>query len=138
MSEDFSQDLVKEYKYWGVYVHRNQCFLGRCVIWCKRNDALDLADATKEEREELFIILFELREATKKVFQPDWFNYSFLGNETRHLHGHFVPRYAKPKTFYGVTFEDGSYGHHYRTDHDFIVDRKVLNAIRDKLKEVLR
>jgi len=56
--------------------------LGRCVIWCKREDALDLTDATPEEQSELFLILRDLKEATKKAFQPDWFNYSFLGNET--------------------------------------------------------
>ena len=137
MAEDFSKNLVKGYKHWEVYVHENQGYLGRCVVWCKRDDALDLADATPEEQSELFLVLRDLREATKKVFQPDWFNYSFLGNETRHLHGHFIPRYAKTKTFMDIVFEDKLYGHNYKTDHGFKTSAELLAEVKDKLKSVL-
>jgi len=41
---DYSKFLVKEYTHWLVNVHENQGYLGRCVVWCKREDALDLAD----------------------------------------------------------------------------------------------
>lgn len=137
MAEDFSKDLVKEYKHWAIYVHRNQGYLGRCVVWCKREDALDLADATPEEQQELFLVLRDLREAAEKVFQPDWFNYSFLGNETRHLHGHFIPRYATPRTFIGIVFEDKLYGHNYQADHNFVTPEGALNNVRNRLKEAL-
>ncbi len=129
--------LIKEYKHWAIYAYANQSYLGRCVVWCKREDALDLADATEEEQKELFLVLRALREAAKKVFQPDWFNFSFLGNQGRHLHGHFVPRYAKPKTFMGIVFEDKLYGHNFQTDPNFITPEAVLNAVRDKLAEAL-
>jgi diadenosine tetraphosphate (Ap4A) HIT family hydrolase len=138
MREDFLKNLIKEYKHWAIYVHSNQGYLGRCVIWCKREDALDLTDATPEEQSELFLVLRDLKQATKKVFQPDWFNYSFLGNETRHLHGHFIPRYAKPKIFMNMVFEDKFYGHNYKTDPTFVTSEDLLNAIRDKLKEALK
>ena len=137
MAEDFSKNLVKGYKHWEIYVQENQGYLGRCVVWCKRADALDLADATPEEQSELFLVLRDLREATKKVFQPDWFNYSFLGNETRHLHGHFIPRYAKTKTFMDIVFEDKLYGHNYKTDHGFKTSAELLAEVKDKLKSVL-
>ena len=137
MAEDFSKNLVKGYKHWEIYVHENQGYLGRCVVWCKRDDALDLAEATPEEQSELFLVLRDLREATKKVFQPDWFNYSFLGNETRHLHGHFIPRYAKTKTFMDIVFEDKLYGHNYKTDHGFKTSAELLAEVKDKLKSVL-
>ena len=135
--ENFLKNLVKSYKYWGVFVHENQGYLGRCVIWCNRNSALDLADATPEEQAELFLILLNLRKAAQKIFQPDWFNYSFLGNETRHLHGHFIPRYAKPITFLGTVFEDKFYGHNYKTDHNLKTSPELLEQVRDKLKSVL-
>ena len=64
--------------------------MGRCVVWCKREDALDLTDVTPEEQSELFLVLRNLKEATKKVFQPDWFNYSFLGNETTYFPRNFT------------------------------------------------
>ncbi len=137
MAEDFSKLLIKDYKYWAIYIHHNQGYLGRCVVWCKRDDALDLTDAIDEEREELFLVLQELKEAVTKVFTPNWFNYSFLGNETRHLHGHFIPRYAKPKTFMSVVFEDKLYGHNYKTDHSFKTSPEVLKDVQEKIKEVL-
>jgi diadenosine tetraphosphate (Ap4A) HIT family hydrolase len=137
MVEDFSKNLVKGYRHWEIYVHENQGYLGRCVVWCKRDDALDLADATPEEQAELFLVLRDLREAIAKVFQPDWLNYSFLGNETRHLHGHFIPRYANPKTFMNIVFEDKLYGHNYKTDHSFKTSAELLAEVKDKLKSVL-
>jgi len=135
--EDFSKFLIKEYKYWTVSVHQNQGYLGRCVVWCKRETALDLADATKEEYDELFIILKDLREATKRAFDSDWFNYAFLGNEMRHLHCHFIPRYSSPKVFEGITFIDERWGHNYKTNHDFITPLKVLDEIKLKIKKEL-
>ncbi len=135
--EDFSKYKIKDYKYWSIFIHQNQGYLGRCVIWCNREDALDLSDATKDEQKELFIVLIELRKAMQKAFQPDWLNYAFLGNETKHLHGHFVPRYAKPKEFEGIIFKDEAYGHNYKTDHNFSISENVLEKIRIKIKEDL-
>jgi diadenosine tetraphosphate (Ap4A) HIT family hydrolase len=134
MTEDFSRNLIKEYKYWNIYIHENQGYLGRCVVWCKREDVLDLGDAKPEEQQELFLLLYELKEASKKVFQPDWFNYAFLGNETRHLHGHFIPRYSGQKKFMNTSFEDKLYGHNYKTDHNFQTPPELLTEIKNKLK----
>lgn len=138
MPPDFSQQLVKKYKHWEIYAHKNQGYLGRCIIWCTRADALDLTDATSEEQQELFVVLRDLRRVAQKVFQPDWFNYAFLGNETRHFHAHFVPRYAKSKTFAGFSFEDKLYGHNYKTDHSFRTPPELLRAVRDAFKAALK
>ena len=132
--KDYSKFLVKDYKHWLVNVHENQGYLGRCIVWCKREDALDLADATEAEQKELITVLGELREATKRAFQANWFNYAFLGNETRHLHGHFVPRYSSSRMFEGMIFVDDRWGHNYRTDHDFVTPPEVLDAARDTLR----
>lgn len=83
-------------------------------------------------------MLRDLREATKKVFQADWFNYAFLGNGTRHLHCHFIPRYAKPKKFMGILFEDKLYGENYKTEQKFDTPPEVLSAVRDEYKKELR
>jgi len=136
--ENFSKFLIKDYKYWAIYIHQNQGYLGRCVVWCKRKKSLELTDATPEEQKELFLVLRKLKEAVKKIFKPDWFNYSFLGNETRHLHGHFIPRYAKPRKFMGVAFKDKLYGHNWKTDHLFKTPRNVLTAIQNKIKKALK
>jgi len=134
---DFSKLLIKQYKNWGVYIHENQGYLGRCVIWCDREDAEQLTDATKEEQEELFVILRELRKASEKAFEGNWFNFSFLGNETRHLHAHFIPRYVAEREFEGTIFKDPLWGHNYKTDHSFITPPEVLEKIRLRMKECL-
>lgn len=134
---DYSKRLIKDYPHWSVMVHENQGYLGRCIVWCKREDAFDLADATEDEQKELILILGELREAAKRAFQTDWFNYAFLGNGTRHLHCHFVPRYSSPRTFEGISFTDERWGHNYRTDHNFVTLPELLDAVRDKLNTEL-
>jgi len=135
--EDFSKYKIKDYKYWSVYLHQNQGYLGRCVVWCKRGNALDLANTTSEEQKELFAIIYEMKKGMRNVFNPDWFNYAFLGNETKHLHGHFIPRYASQKEFEGITFKDKLYGHNYQTDHNFSVPPEVIEKIRLAIQESL-
>ena len=135
--EDYSKYLIKDYKHWSVLVHQNQGYRGRCIVWCKREEAFDLADATEDEQKELISVLSGLREATKCAFQPDWFNYAFLGNETRHLHGHFIPRYSSPREFEGMIFTDERWGHNYKTDHNFVTPPEIWEAVRIKLKEEL-
>jgi len=135
--DEFAKYKIKNYKYWSVYIHQNQGYLGRCVIWCNRETAHDLVDATPEEKNELFVILKDLRKALKRIFEPDWFNYAFLGNETRHLHGHFIPRYASEKKFGGVTFKDERWGHNYRTDHSFKIPEELTEQIKLKIRKEL-
>ncbi|MAJ97428.1 hypothetical protein CL644_00935 [bacterium] len=135
--KDYSIYEIKNYPYWGIFIHENQSYLGRCVVWCKRKDVLDLADATSEEQLELFVILKELRSASTKAFAPDWFNYAFLGNETRHLHGHFIPRYKEAKEFEGIIFTDERWGHNYKTDYEFVTPEPVLQKIKKAIQENL-
>ena len=135
--EDFSKYRIKEYKYWEISIKTNQTYLGSCIIWCKRENVLDLTDATKEEREELFLILKKLKEALIKTFRPDWFNYSFLGNEVRHLHCHFIPRYSESREFEGVKFEDKLWGKNWKTDYDFSISEDILEKIRQVIVNIL-
>ena len=137
MKDKYLKNPVKDYTYWAVYVHENQGYLGRCIIWCKRENALDLTDATPAEQKELFVILMALYQASKESFNSDWFNYAFLGNGVRHLHCHFIPRYQSPRIFKGATFEDKRWGYNYKTDHGFITLPELLEQVRDKLKQAL-
>ena len=88
-------------------------------------------------KKELFVIINELRKAITKSFKPDWFNYSFLGNATRHLHCHFIPRYSTTKKFVGITFTDKLYSHNYRTDNNFKISAEILEKIKLEIKENL-
>ncbi|MBP9864588.1 HIT domain-containing protein [Patescibacteria group bacterium] len=137
MSKDYSNNIIKDYIFWTVSVCENQGYLGRCILWCKRDEAKDLCDATKEEIDELMSIIKDLKAALTISFQPDWFNYSFLGNETRHLHGHLVPRYEQPREYLGIKFEDKYYGHNFRIDNDFVTSTELLRSVKIKLIEAL-
>ena len=134
---EYDKYKIKNYTHWSVFIHHNQGYLGRCIIWCNRDSALDLADATAEEQQELFVIINDLGNAIKKCFGPHWLNYAFLGNETRHLHGHLIPRYAAPKEFEGITFKDERWGHNYKTDHSFVIPDAVLEKIKNLLTKTL-
>lgn len=135
MSEDFSKYIVKEYQYWNLQLHHNQEYLGRLVVWCKRNDAVDLTDATESEQKELFVVLQDAKELLNKAFKPDILNYAFLANKTRHLHGHIVPRYKEKVVFSDVTFEDKLYGQNYRTDHSFETTEDLKTAVLNELRQ---
>lgn len=127
-----SERVIKDYEHWTVSLHGNQGYLGRCVIVAKREDAEDLSEATPEEREELFLIINELKNAAADLFQPDWFNYAFLGNIVRHLHGHFLPRYKTSREYGGMIFKDERWGQNYLTDEDFVTpDEIARNIVED-------
>lgn len=128
---------VGNYKYWTAKVFFNQEYLGRCVVSCKRRNALDLTDATPDEREELFMILTELKKAIKKSFNNDWINYSFLGNSNRHLHCHVVPRYQSPRDFGGMTFMDKRWGRNWLLDESFKTPAEILEAVKNRIQSNL-
>ena len=134
---DYDQNIVKKYKYWTVYVHSNQCYLGRCIIWCDRGDAHDLTNATAEEITEFLQIIKDLKVAIEKSFSPDWMNYSFLGNADKHLHCNMVPRYKSNKEFLGQIFEDSRYaqGLNWLEDKEFDTSNEVRQAIKNKIEE---
>lgn len=110
---DYSRFHVKEFSHRSLYVHKNQCYLGRCYLWCNRADAFDLSDATVQEWAQLRMILRQVPKKLGVMFQPDMLNYAFLGNVTHHLHGHMIPRYSRPIELQGLTFEDKRWGKNY-------------------------
>jgi diadenosine tetraphosphate (Ap4A) HIT family hydrolase len=139
MPDEYARLTIREYEYWVVHINENQNYLGRSVIWCKRESARDLADAIPEEQKELFIVLADLKRTLAAAFAPDWFNYAFLGNAVHHLHCHFIPRYAKPRTFEGLLFEDKHWGDYFESasDKPFTVAPEVLLAIQSEIRRAL-
>lgn len=134
---DYTNNIVKKYKYWTVYAKTNQEYLGGCIIWCDREDADDLTDATAEEIQEFLQIIRQLKKALEKAFHADWMNYSFLGNADKHLHCHLVPRYKDIREFVGVIFKDKRWGNNWIIDNDFVTSEKLLQAVKVKIQENL-
>lgn len=135
---DFEQLKIKDYTYWEVGLHPNQCYLGRVCIWAHREDDIDIIDMSKEEREEFFDIASQVKKALQELFQPDRMNYTNLQNESHHLHIHVIPRYEKPRFFYGIKFIDERWGSNPAPyNKKFKVPESILNKIIDVIREKL-
>jgi diadenosine tetraphosphate (Ap4A) HIT family hydrolase len=78
-----------------------------------RRHATDVTALTPDEQAELWRLLGDVKTALLGAFQPDHFNYAFLMNLDAHVHLHIIPRYAQPRVFAGMTFNDGRLGEHY-------------------------
>ncbi|HRN70583.1 MAG TPA: HIT family protein [Candidatus Woesebacteria bacterium] len=129
--------LIKEYTYWTVYLNINQSYLGWCEVVLKDHKE-DMFDCTEKELKELFTVVNNLRQVTKQLFSPDMFNYSSLGNQVKHVHLHFIPRYSSPVTFSDHEFHDDRWGKNYSPyNKDITFDNEVLKKIAGSLTNSL-
>lgn len=136
--KDYSHNIIKEYNHWTVYIHENQSYLWRCYIACKREDALDLINATNKEIIEYMQIIKALKKTLEQVFQIDRINYSFLGNDWRHLHCHVIPRYSSSREILWKTFIDNNWWGNRSTDKSFVTPVDILNTIKQMIWENLK
>eukprot|EP00005_Dracoamoeba_jomungandri_P002764 CAMPEP_0174250614 /NCGR_PEP_ID=MMETSP0439-20130205/741_1 /TAXON_ID=0 /ORGANISM="Stereomyxa ramosa, Strain Chinc5" /LENGTH=143 /DNA_ID=CAMNT_0015330741 /DNA_START=1 /DNA_END=432 /DNA_ORIENTATION=+ len=125
---------IASFKYWELGLHECQTYLGRCVIWAKRDDDVDMMEMDKEEQEEFFEIGRALKKALVKCFSPDRINYANLQNCEHHLHFHVIPRYASERTIEETVFTDDQWGRNYAPYDKVHVSRSVMLAILEKLK----
>ena len=130
--------LIKGYENWNVLIHSNQYYLGRCKVVLKRHIE-DLTEIENNEREELFLILKNLRKIINESFGANLINYTSAGNITQHLHIHFIPRYNHEVEFENHTFKDEFWGgNHSFYPRDLKTDKDLLNKIKLKIKEGLK
>lgn len=136
---DYEQLKIKSYKHWEVYLHENQCYVGRVFILLKEEGHENVEDFLAidgEVREEFFQIGEEVKEALKILFKPDRMNYAALSNVSAKIHVHCVPRYKEGREFDGKTFNDTRWGKNYAPyDRTFVLAESTLFKIRDALKE---
>jgi len=136
---DYNQLLIKSYKHWEIYLHENQCYIGRVFALLKDDEHVeDFLTIEGEAREEFFLAGNEVKSALKTLFQPDKMNYAALSNTSSRIHVHLVPRYEKSREFQGKTFTDTRWGKNYAPyDRSFAIEQETLYEIRDALKGVL-
>ena len=133
----FQRFLIKDFEHWRVYLHEQQNYLGRVYLWAKRENIVDFFEMTEEERKEYFAVGKSTRDAIKKAFNPDLFNYATLGNVTSHLHTHIIPRYQFGRLFCGRNFEDRNWGGNYAPYDKRDFDERVLIDIKLTIKDKL-
>ncbi len=135
---DYDQLKIKSYKHWDVYLHENQCYLGRVFILLKNDEGIeDFLAIDGEIREEFFLIGSKVKTALKDLFKPDKMNYAALSNTSPKIHVHLVPRYKEVREFSGVVFKDVRWGKNYAPYDPFDLEESILYKIRDRLKERL-
>jgi diadenosine tetraphosphate (Ap4A) HIT family hydrolase len=137
-NRDYSIFRIKEFNRWELYLHENQCYLGRTFLLAKDITALDFAEMSIGERNDFFAIATELKEILGELFSPDKFNYAALGNVFKRLHVHIIPRYKTPRVFEGITFIDHQWGKNYAPyDKSFLINsdvqENIISCIRRKL-----
>lgn len=137
---DYEQLKIKSYKHWNLYLHENQCYLGRVFVQLKDDNGVDDFLAIQgESREEFFFIGEQVKSALNILFQPDKMNYAALSNTSPVIHVHIVPRYKESREFAGMVFKDERWGQNYAPyDKSFVIEESVLHQIRDALKENLK
>lgn len=135
----YAQLKIKSYKYWDVYLHENQCYIGRVFALLKDDSQVsDILELPEEALIELYKIGKDIKATLKKLFQPDMINYAALGNTCSRVHVHFVPRYSTPREFQGMVFQDARWGLNYAPyDRSFILSELVQFRIRDALSGCL-
>lgn len=135
-SMDYEKLKIKSYKYWDLYLHENQCYLGRVFAQLKDEKEIeDFLDIQGEVREEFFQIGQNVKKALKTQFKPDKMNYAALSNTSPVIHMHIIPRYKETREFNGVTFKDTRWGQNYAPyDRSFVIEESTLFKIRDALK----
>lgn len=133
---DYEKLKIKSFKYWDLYLHENQCYLGRTFVQLKNESGIeDFMDIKGEVREEFFQIGQFVKQALKALFKPDKMNYAALSNTSPVIHVHIIPRYKDAKEFNGVTFKDARWGQNYAPyDRSFVIEESILFKIRDALK----
>jgi len=130
---------IKSYKYWDVYLHENQGYLGRVFVSLREDAGVeDFLSIQGEAREEFFQVGKEIKTALKKLFQPDKMNDAALSNTSPKIHVHRVPRYSASRDFGGIVFQDTRWGKNYAPyDKALKFKEDILFKIRDALKEVI-
>lgn len=125
--------------HWDLYLHENQCYLGRTFLLLKNSEGRDdFLSINHDMREEFFAIGEKVKAALKALFAPDKMNYAALSNTSPEIHVHLVPRYKEEREFAGLIFKDIRWGQNYAPyDKTFTLDETILMQIRDILRSHL-
>ena len=112
-TKSYDHLLIKRFSCWSVYLHENQCYLGRLVIWSHHEEFVDIFDLDDKALKEIVLIGRILKRTLDDLFAPDLYNWASLANVVRHQHVHLIPRYSRKVEQSGVTFTDSRWGNIY-------------------------
>lgn len=100
--------LIKEYEHWLIVVRPRQVTLGSLVLICK-DEAERFSEVSAEAFAELKVVISEIENNLKQLFNFDKINYLMLMMVDRGPHFHVIPRYEVPPEFGGHKFIDAGW-----------------------------
>ncbi len=140
---EYQSSIIKRYQWWTLLLNQDQRYLGRAVLWLKREGEMQrLSDLTLSEFREMRTALREYDRAIRQEWCADHMNDAWLGNffheHGGHGHMHLIPRYKNERIFAGVTFIDGRWGKNYTPYEPYKPEEGVFLTIRDELRKRIR
>ena len=137
---DYEKYPLKKYKFWTVYLHYNQAYLGRTYIALNRAGSLDAySDTTPEERKELETIILKLQKVLNNLYSPDIYNYATFGNTWLRCHWHMIPRYRNVREIDGQEFTDENWGKNYAPyNRSFEINNGIFERINKDITDGLK
>ena len=134
---DYEQFKIKRFKFWDLYLHKNQFpYIGRCYASAIREDADLVTDMKTSEAEELFsIVIPSWHKTVSKLFGESRPNVAILVNEWSHLHAHLIPRFQDTKHFYEIDFIDPNPKGNYSPYPKREISLDVLLRIKEDIQQ---
>lgn len=135
---------IEETPYWSLGLHEDQAYIGRAVAWLKRPGTMQrLSDLTLGEWADLSVLMKRYEHAMEIRFQPDHWNYAWLGNffseHGGHGHMHLISRYKMERTiqYDGHTFTDTRWGQNYTPHVHRMMPRSFMERLVGDLRELV-
>lgn len=104
----YPDSAVAEYGRWAVLLRPQQATLGALVLVC-REEATAFAEISPGAFDEFGTAVRDVEAALRRAFAYDKINYLMLMMVDPHVHFHVLPRYAGPRDFAGVVFNDSGW-----------------------------
>ena len=102
---EYKRTLIREYDYWVVLLRPTQVTLSSLVIVCKE-DAESISSISFLANAEFQIVVKDVEQALKFIFNYDKINYLALMMVDKHVHFHVLPRYSESILFNGIKYSD--------------------------------
>ncbi|MBP9669369.1 MAG: hypothetical protein KBE09_03700 [Candidatus Pacebacteria bacterium] len=140
---DYEHTTIAEYEHWYLRIHLDQAYLGRSILWRKRKgNAVSPTMLSQKERDEYFRVARNWETGIKRLWNPTRFNHAWLCNMTHehggHGHWHLIPRYAEVRRWHGQIFTDDNPLGNYAPYNARVVDRTLLDQLRDDIRGAMR
>lgn len=102
---EYKRTLIREYDYWVVLLRPTQVTLSSLVIVCKE-DAESISSISSLANSEFQIVVKDVEQVLKYIFNYDKINYLALMMLDKHVHFHVLPRYSESILFNGIKYSD--------------------------------